>query len=90
MKIYRNGDRCPCCGARIEGKTEEWLELFSSTMYFLGLSQYDGPDPADAEAAVEDCTTCRYRVLPTSAEPCSSCGGGMANYERRTEEARGC
>lgn len=51
MKIYRNGDRCPCCGAPIEGKSEEWLELFSSTMYFFGLSEYDGPDPADAEAA---------------------------------------
>lgn len=43
MKEYKNGDRCPCCGKKIEGRSDEWLELFSSTMYFLGLSEYDGP-----------------------------------------------
>lgn len=30
-KRYKNGDRCPCCGQVIEGKSEEWLELFSLT-----------------------------------------------------------
>ena len=38
MKQYKNGDRCPCCGRLIQGKDEDWLELFSSTMFFLGLS----------------------------------------------------
>ncbi len=47
MKIYRNGDRCPCCGEIIEGRPDQWLELFSSTVYFMGLSE---PDPVDAEA----------------------------------------
>lgn len=47
MKIYKNGDRCPCCGRVIEGKSEDWLELFSSTIYFMGLSE---PDPVAAEA----------------------------------------
>ena len=54
MKQYKNGDRCPCCGRVIEGKTADWLELFSSTVFFMGLSEYGEPmaaaDPADAEA----------------------------------------
>lgn len=29
MKIYQNGDRCPCCGAILEGKSPEWLREFS-------------------------------------------------------------
>lgn len=38
MYEYKNGDRCPCCGRIIEGKDEKQLELFSATMFFLGLS----------------------------------------------------
>ena len=50
MKQYKNGDRCPCCGELIEGKADDWLELFSSTIYFMGLSE---PDPVDAEAMAD-------------------------------------
>lgn len=40
MEIYKNGDRCPCCGGEIEGKSEEWLELFSQFVNALGLEKY--------------------------------------------------
>ena len=38
MKIYRfkNGDRCPCCGQEIQGKTPKELAEFSLTVYAIG------------------------------------------------------
>ena len=40
MYIYKNGDRCPCCGQVLEGKSEDWLALFSLTVAVLEI-----PDP---------------------------------------------
>lgn len=38
MKIYRfkNGDRCPCCGQELQGKTPEELAEFSIIVYSIG------------------------------------------------------
>lgn len=38
MKIYcfKNGDRCPCCGQELKGKTPEELAEFSLTVYAIG------------------------------------------------------
>lgn len=44
MKIYQNGDCCPCCGVPIEGKNAEWLELFSQLCNVLGLEELETPD----------------------------------------------
>lgn len=35
--MYLNGDRCPCCGQKIEGKNREWLRLFGRLCEALGL-----------------------------------------------------
>ncbi len=40
MKIYKNGDRCPCCGQLIEGKSEEWLNDFSISASLIELCLY--------------------------------------------------
>ena len=36
IKRYKNGDVCPCCGQVIEGKTREWLDLFSVRVAAIG------------------------------------------------------
>ena len=38
MKIYRfqNGDKCPCCGQELSGKSDAELEDFSVTVYLAG------------------------------------------------------
>ncbi len=36
-KRYKNGDRCPCCGQVLQGKSEDWLEIFSQFMYVMHL-----------------------------------------------------
>ncbi len=40
MYRYKNGDRCPCCGEKLENKTEEWLRLFSTTCDLMGLRPF--------------------------------------------------
>lgn len=40
MIIFKNGDRCPCCGETIDGKNDEWLELFSQFVNALSLEKY--------------------------------------------------
>lgn len=40
MRIYKNGDRCPCCGQLIEGKSEEWLNNFSIQAFLIELCLY--------------------------------------------------
>lgn len=57
MKIYKNGDRCPCCGQLIEGKSEEWLNDFSMLVLLLGL-----PDVCPGESGI-DVTFAPDRVL---------------------------
>ena len=59
MKIYKNGDRCPCCGQLIEGKSEEWLNDFSMLVLLLGL-----PDVCLGESGI-DVTFAPDRVLPS-------------------------
>ena len=51
MKIYRNGDRCPCCGQRIEGKTDDWLELFSLTVDMLRIPPWEAQALSNREEA---------------------------------------
>lgn len=38
IKRYNNGDTCPCCGQVIEGKTREWLDLFSVRVAAIGFA----------------------------------------------------
>lgn len=55
MKIYKNGDRCPCCGTVIEGKDDKWLEEFSQIVFDLGLPPFpeermkDNPETLESE-----------------------------------------
>lgn len=35
--VYRNGDRCPCCGTVLQDKSREWLLEFSALCHTLGL-----------------------------------------------------
>ena len=52
MTLYRNGDRCPCCGTVIQDKSREWLLEFSATVYALGFREDDG-GPSRAPAPTE-------------------------------------
>ena len=54
MKMYQNGDRCPCCGRVIRDKDELWLELFSSTMYFMGFGGDDVPESGTEKEETEN------------------------------------
>lgn len=44
MKIYRNGDRCPCCGQPLQDKSEEWLQDFSALVDMLRLPPWEEPE----------------------------------------------
>lgn len=50
MKLYKNGDRCPCCGQRIEGKSDDWLELFSQTVDMLRIPPWEAQALSDEDA----------------------------------------
>ena len=52
MKIYHNGDRCPCCGTILWNKSREWLLDFSATVYAMGFREEDG-GPMRASAPTE-------------------------------------
>lgn len=39
MERYENGDRCPCCGQKIQNKSMEWLRLFTRLCEALGLEK---------------------------------------------------
>ena len=41
MRQFQNGDRCPCCGQILKGKTPEWLQLFSETVDMLRLPPWE-------------------------------------------------
>ncbi|MBQ6398407.1 MAG: hypothetical protein IJI06_09725 [Oscillospiraceae bacterium] len=41
MRLYKNGDRCPCCGQLIEGKSDDWLLLFSQIVDMLRLPPWE-------------------------------------------------
>lgn len=40
--LFLNGDKCPCCGQKIQGKSREWLRLFGRLCEALGLEKDDG------------------------------------------------
>ena len=42
MKLYQNGDRCPCCGTVLDGKSRAWLREFSRLVDELGLPTWPG------------------------------------------------
>lgn len=56
MKIrpYRNGDRYPCCGQEIRGKSPEFLESFNRAVAILGLPfpPEDAAGPYDTFARI--------------------------------------
>ena len=49
MRLYKNGDRCPCCGQRIEGKPDDWLLLFSQTVDMLRIPPWEAQALADQD-----------------------------------------
>ncbi len=49
MYRFKNGDFCPCCGEKLEGKSEEWLRLFSTTCDLLGLRPFVDREETPAE-----------------------------------------
>ena len=54
MKLYQNGDRCPCCGTILEGKTIRWLAEFSQLVDDLGIPPWPGlAESWDADAMNE-------------------------------------
>lgn len=52
MRLYRNGDRCPCCGSVLEGRCREWLQEFSLLVDELGLPPW--PETEDNDGKEED------------------------------------
>ena len=42
--MYKNGDRCPCCGVQITGMSDDWLEVFSQLCHAARLKKLDGLD----------------------------------------------
>ena len=51
MKIYHNGDRCPCCGTVIQDKSREWLLEFSAMAWALGFREGATPHQSAAPTA---------------------------------------
>ena len=51
MKIYHNGDRCPCCGTVIQDKSREWLLEFSAMAWALGFREDATPHQSAAPTA---------------------------------------
>lgn len=41
MHEYQNGERCPCCGTVIQGKSREWLLSFSLLADSLGFVPWE-------------------------------------------------
>ena len=50
-ETLQNGDRCPCCGTVLAGKTAEWLAEFSQLVADLGLTEWPQPEMRAAEGA---------------------------------------
>lgn len=48
MHVYRNGDRCPCCGNVIQDKSREWLLEFSALCQALGFGLAEDDEPEEA------------------------------------------
>lgn len=42
MYMFKNCDCCPFCGQTLEGKSQDWLQLFSQMIHFLAVD----PGPA--------------------------------------------
>lgn len=53
MKMYKNGDRCPCCGTVLEGKSDEWLEEFSQIVFDLGIPPFSEDRIKDKQKTLE-------------------------------------
>ena len=51
MRKYKNGDRCPCCGTEIRGKSEQWLEAFNEAVALCGFPFLPDPAPDSTGAA---------------------------------------
>lgn len=49
MERYVNGDRCPCCGQKIQNKSREWLRLFTRLCEALGMEKAIELEPLDAD-----------------------------------------
>lgn len=47
MKLYKNGDRCPCCGTVLAGKSDDWLLLFSQTVELLAMPPWEASPLAE-------------------------------------------
>lgn len=43
MKIYKNGDRCPCCGAQLSGFSDDTLAVFSQLCNVANLCELEMP-----------------------------------------------
>ena len=61
MKIYHNGDRCPCCGTILWNKSREWLLDFSATVYAMGFREEAERDaaPGPSRTPEDDVRICR-------------------------------
>lgn len=46
---FLNGDSCPCCGQKIQGKSREWLRLFGRLCDALGLEPEPEFEPQDVD-----------------------------------------
>ena len=49
MERYVNGDRCPCCGQKIQNKSMEWLRLFTRLCETLGLEKVIELEPLNVD-----------------------------------------
>ncbi len=52
MERYENGDRCPCCGGKLEEKDAEWLRLFGRLCEAIGLEKEISLNPLDMDTDI--------------------------------------
>lgn len=45
MYMFKNGDKCPCCGSVLRDKTDAWLQEFSALVDMLRLPPWEDPPP---------------------------------------------
>ena len=46
MHIYKEGEKCPCCGTILHGMIDSELELFSQLCHVAGLEPLPEPELA--------------------------------------------
>lgn len=54
MRVYKNGDICPCCGRTIHGMSEEFLWIFSLYVDMARIPPWEAQPMADVKEGRDD------------------------------------